>query len=223
MHNGPVNEEAQKAAPAGPSSAEAQQGAPPPATPPGSAPPGGGPGEAVVGASTAVVHSLKKPPNPGPPGGASAIFAAGGGFAGTSTRIIVSQVTGLSCGRSPLEAGAGSTCTTGPLGSQGFLSSSSARGATSVASLPAATQDPPGGSGHGGSAVESPPAGPAPPAPPSGGASGGSMGASAPALSGFLTLAALLLLGGPRAMRRLRLSCEPWLTACFVLIPERPD
>jgi hypothetical protein len=48
------------------------------------------------------------------------------------------------------------------------------------------------------------------------------MGGSGMGLSTFLTLAGLLLLGAPRAMRRLRLSCEPWLTACFVLIPERP-
>jgi hypothetical protein len=50
------------------------------------------------------------------------------------------------------------------------------------------------------------------------------MGASGSgtALSIFLTLAGLLLMAAPRAMRRLRLSCQPWLTACFVLIPERP-
>jgi hypothetical protein len=67
-----------------------------------------------------------------------------------------------------------------------------------------------------------PPVSPAPsPAP--GGASGGSAsGSSGLGLSAFLTLGALLRLALPRAMRRLRLSCEPWLTACFVLIPERP-
>jgi len=43
-----------------------------------------------------------------------------------------------------------------------------------------------------------------------------------PCAVGFLTLIGLLLLAAPRAMRRLRLSCEPWLTAFFVLIPERP-
>jgi hypothetical protein len=32
-----------------------------------------------------------------------------------------------------------------------------------------------------------------------------------------------LLLGAPRVLRRLRLSCEPWLAGCFVLVPERPD
>ena len=41
-------------------------------------------------------------------------------------------------------------------------------------------------------------------------------------LSGFLIFAGLLLLAAPRVLRRLRLACQPWLTAFFVLIPERP-
>lgn len=63
----------------------------------------------------------------------------------------------------------------------------------------------------------------APPGPPPGGAFGGSAAAgSGIALSGFFTLAGLLLFAAPCAMRRLRLSCRPWRTAFFVLIPERP-
>ncbi len=80
-----------------------------------------------------------------------------------------------------------------------------------------------GGGDRGGSGGGGHPAPPAPgPAP--GGASGSApaAGGSGLALSGFLTLAGLLLLAAPRAMRRLRLSSRPWLTACFVLIPERP-
>ena len=50
---------------------------------------------------------------------------------------------------------------------------------------------------------------------------GSAPGASGLALSAYLTPGDLLL-GGPRAMRRLRLSCEQWRAACFVLIPERP-
>jgi hypothetical protein len=42
------------------------------------------------------------------------------------------------------------------------------------------------------------------------------------AFSIFLTLAGLLLIGGPAAMRRLRLASQPWRSAPFVLIPERP-
>jgi hypothetical protein len=55
------------------------------------------------------------------------------------------------------------------------------------------------------------------------GAAGGSSGAGAGlGFSAFLTLAGLLLLAAPHAMRRLRLSCLPRRTSFFVLIPERP-
>jgi hypothetical protein len=79
-----------------------------------------------------------------------------------------------------------------------------------------------GGGSHGRSTVGSPPVSPAPSAPPSGSSGAAAAGGSGLALSGFLTLAGLLLLAAPRAMRRLRLSSQPWLTACFALIPERP-
>jgi hypothetical protein len=77
-----------------------------------------------------------------------------------------------------------------------------------------------GGSGNspGGSGPIAPQPGPAP-----GGAFGGAAGGgSGIALSGFPTVAGHLLMGVPLAMRRLRLSFQPWLTAFFVLIPERP-
>ena len=66
------------------------------------------------------------------------------------------------------------------------------------------------------------PVSPGPGPAPGGAAGGGSGGSGGIALSGLLPLAGLLLLAGPRAIRRLRLSCLPLLTACFVLIPERP-
>jgi hypothetical protein len=70
----------------------------------------------------------------------------------------------------------------------------------------------------GGSRPVSPTPGPTP-----GGAAGGTAtGGSGIAVSAFLTLAGLLLLAAPRALRRLRLSSSPWRTAFFVLIPERP-
>jgi hypothetical protein len=76
-----------------------------------------------------------------------------------------------------------------------------------------------GGTTDGGRPV-TPSPGPAPGGAGGGVAAGGSGGAVG--LSGFLTLAGLLLLAAPRALRRLRLSCRPYLTAFFVLIPERP-
>jgi hypothetical protein len=78
--------------------------------------------------------------------------------------------------------------------------------------------DDPGGSAGGGRPMPMSP-GPAPSGS-SGGATAG--GAGGVGLSGFLAFAVLLLLAAPRAMRRLRLACQPWLTAFFVLIPERP-
>lgn len=63
-----------------------------------------------------------------------------------------------------------------------------------------------------------PPPGPAP-----GGSFGGSAGAgSGVALSGSFTLMGLFIFAAPCSMHRLRLSCRPWRTAFFVLIPERP-
>ncbi|HEV7162607.1 MAG TPA: hypothetical protein VGN25_05060 [Solirubrobacteraceae bacterium] len=64
--------------------------------------------------------------------------------------------------------------------------------------------------------------GPGPGPAPSGVSGGAATGGSGVAFSGFVTLAGLLLLAAPRALRRFRLSCRPWLTAFFVLIPERP-
>jgi hypothetical protein len=113
-------------------------------------------------------------------------------------------------------------CTAGWLGTQRFLAASSMGFVRAAASLTPTLAGAPAGGGHGRSAVGSPPVSPAPGTAPSGASGGVAMGASGLALSGFLTLAGLLLLGAPRAMCRLRLSSQPWLTACFVLIPERP-
>jgi outer membrane biosynthesis protein TonB len=147
---------------------------------------------------------------------------AGVASVGARARLIAARRIGeLSCQLSALGGPPAGNCTSGlPVAAR--LLSTSPTGNIAVVSLAAvARADPPSGGGHGGSAVGNAPVTPAPgPAP--GGASGSGAGASGLALSTFLTLAGLLLLGAPRAMRRLRLSCQPWLTACFVLIPERP-
>ncbi len=139
----------------------------------------------------------------------------------TSTAQRVRQ---FDCALSAVGYGAAQACGSEALSTQRFLSAPSMGLATSayVAAVAAAGGSASGG-GHGGSGAGSPPVGPAP-SPPSApsGASGSAAGSSGLGLSGFLTLAGLLLLGAPRAMRRLRLSCQPWRTACFVLIPERP-
>jgi hypothetical protein len=81
--------------------------------------------------------------------------------------------------------------------------------------------DPPN-DGYGNSVGGGHPVVPAPAPAPSGAVGGSAAGGSGVALSGFFTLAGLLLLAAPLALRRLRLSCQPWRTAFFVLIPERP-
>ncbi len=127
-----------------------------------------------------------------------------------------------SCALSGLGAFATGSCSTALFGVQIFLPPSADGLAASTIVSQVTTGDQTVDGDHGGSTAENRPAGQAPgPAP--GGASGGSaVGGSGVACSSCLTLAGLLRLSDPRAMRRLRLSCEPWLTACFVLIPERP-
>ena len=66
------------------------------------------------------------------------------------------------------------------------------------------------------------PIGPPPGSTPGGAFGGAAGGGSGTAPSGFPMFAGHLLPGAPIAMRRLRLSFRPWLTAFFVLIPERP-
>jgi outer membrane biosynthesis protein TonB len=94
-----------------------------------------------------------------------------------------------------------------------------AEGAVIAPTVAGSSDDDGSGGVAGGGRPLTPTPGPAP-----GGASGGvaAGGSGGVGLSGFLTLAGLLLLAAPRALRRLRLSCRPWLTAFFVLIPERP-
>ncbi len=77
--------------------------------------------------------------------------------------------------------------------------------------------------GHsGGSPRGSSPIGPSPGPAPNGTFGGAAGGGAGIALSGFTTFTGHLLPGAPLALRRLRLSFQPWLTAFFVLIPERP-
>src|SRR5439155_9496141 len=93
--------------------------------------------------------------------------------------------------------------------------------ATATASLDGLAAGPASTAAPDGSSADSVRGSPTPsPAP--GGVSGSTAAASGLALSIFLTLACLLLLGGPRATRRLRLLSEPSCGARFVLMPERP-
>jgi hypothetical protein len=137
----------------------------------------------------------------------------------------VERAGGFSCELSQLSGQLTDNCTVGWLGASRLVAAGTPSGlVTAASSLVAATiAGTPSEGGHGGIAISSPPVGPAPSSPSPGGAAGAATGGSGVAPLSTLTLAGLLLLGAPRVLRRLRLSCEPWLAGCFVLVPERPD
>ncbi len=172
----------------------------------------------------------------GPPATAAAItaqIAEVSGQAEGSAKVIPVRSAGSQAGRfkcelSSLGGNMTDNCTAGWLGGPREASSAPTSAAvTAVSSLAAAaTANSPSGGGHDGSGLGGPPLTSAPGSAPggsSGAATGAGGGGSGAGVSTFLTLAGLLLLGAPRALRRLRLSFEPWLAGCFVLIAERPD
>ncbi|MCW3056640.1 MAG: hypothetical protein JWO21_609 [Solirubrobacterales bacterium] len=179
-------------------------------------------GEPAPEGPSALLGSL--PPSVSGPGGTStssgedqrALAAA------TAAMKAARRAGDFICELSALGVRRSGNCGSGWLTAQRVLSGSPIGFAGAAASLALVGDGPPPGGGHGGSAVGNPPVSPANGSAPSGASGGSAMGPSGLALSGFLTLAGLLLLGAPRAMRRLRLSCEPWRIGCFVLIPERP-
>ena len=130
----------------------------------------------------------------------------------------VATISRSSCQLGSLSASEG--CPAGLLGTQRLASAPSVALAAGAA-IARSGQSPPG-NGHGGSEGGGHPTGPTPGPAPSGASGGAAAGGSGGAFSAFFTLAGLLLLAAPLAMRRLRLASRPWLTAFFVLIPERP-
>jgi hypothetical protein len=125
----------------------------------------------------------------------------------------------LSCELSGLTVRMSEDCSAGLLSGASLLSVVSAE---PVAEASTAHKRVQAGGGYsepaGGDHSVLPPPGPGP-----GGSVGGSAASgSGAAPSGFFTFGGLRLLAAPCAMRRLRLSCRPWRTAFFVLIPERP-
>ncbi|HST33552.1 MAG TPA: hypothetical protein VLJ80_08545 [Solirubrobacteraceae bacterium] len=173
----------------------------------------------------------------GPPATAAAITAQIGEVSGQeedSAKAIPMRSAGSQAGRFRCELSAlggkmTDNCTAGWLGGPREVSSAPTSAAVAaVSSLAvAATANSPSGGGHDGSSgLGGSPLTPSPGSAPGGssGAAGGvGVGGSGAGVSIFITLAGLLLLGAPRALRRLRRAFEPWLAGCFVLIPERPD
>jgi hypothetical protein len=172
----------------------------------------------------------------GPPATAESITAqvaeVSGQAAGSKAipvRSAGSQAGRFRCELSALGGKMTDNCTAGWLGGPREVSSAPTSAAVAAVSslAAAATANSPPGGGHDGSGLGGSPLTPSPGSAP-GGSSGaatgvGGVGGSGAGVSIFLTLAGLLLLGAPRALRRLRRAFEPWLAGCFVLIPERPD
>ena len=180
---------------------------------------GDSPGALEAEAPTALIGSLIAGPVDGEPGEGASVSVAGAlvGAGPASPDAATGPQGLLDCELSELAGSLSDSCTASLGAQQSLLAASPAALATAAAvgGAPAGGGD--GGVGGGGRSVVPPP-GPAP-----GGAFGGSSaGGSGIALAGSPKRGALLRLAGPRAMRRLRLSCRPWLTAFFVLIPERP-
>jgi outer membrane biosynthesis protein TonB len=211
-----VEQKSSEASPSGGHSEESPKGAASLTPPAASTPSGSDPGveaASVLVASAATpavgdpgetwaIAGARTPPGP-PPGATAAQFAAS---VGCRLSVLNAPIT---------------SCTTGWLGAQGLFQRGPVSLSTAV-SWPAQGKLAPSEGDHEDSAGATRPATPTPGPTPGGASPSAAVGGSGIALSAFLTLTGLLLLAAPRAMRRLRLSCEPWLTAFFVLIPERP-
>jgi hypothetical protein len=174
----------------------------------------------ATAAPSVLVASLMTPPTNSEPGEPPTASTAP---SGASTPLTAAQrAVELSCQLSGLAGSATDNCTASWLSNQPLLATSPGSlviATPTRASAPAGDgSDGSGGSYGGGTRSFIPPPGPAP----SGAVGGSAAGGSGVGPSGFFTLAGQLRLAGPRAMRRLRLSSKPWLTAFFVLIPERP-
>jgi hypothetical protein len=207
-------EEASEASLSGGRSEEAPKGSTAPGPPASSASSGSEPLEpATVVSSTA--------PAVGDPGETWAMISSGTPSGPPPASGDARPAASPSCQLSVLN-GPITNCTTGWLGTQGLLRPASATLSSPAVSWSIQGTLAPAGGGHDDSAVATRPATPTPGPAPGGASPSAAVGGSGLALSAFLTLTGLLLLAAPRAMRRLRLSCEPWLTAFFVLIPERP-
>jgi hypothetical protein len=221
---GPLKEQAKEDLPTAPTTEPVAESLPasPPVAPQNAAPPNDPADPATAEVSSALIGSPTTGPTAGNPGGLWAISTASAASIEAPPQFSAAQrVAGLGCELSGLAGPVAYGCTVVWLGGRSFLSRSTVDIATEAAArggVPAGDADGGYGGSSGGSRSVSPPPGSAP-----GGAFGGSAtGGSGMAISGFFSLAGLLRRAAPRAMRRLRLSCQPWLTAFFVLIPERP-
>jgi hypothetical protein len=158
-------------------------------------------------------------------GGGPRVPPSAGEGAGTSKTGTVVIAGGADndpvCALASLERRMPGICS-GWLSTQRVLSSASIAAAITAGSSRGQTDNSDGGNGRGPSVASTPPASPTPGPPPAGAGGAAAAGGPGVALSGFFSLAGLLLLAAPLAMRRLRLSFRLWRASCVALIPERP-
>jgi hypothetical protein len=182
---------------------------------------------ATQGSTAALAVGLTLPPT-GPTADRAEAQASAASPTATGGRraqgaMTASQRAGdLSCELATLGGSTTDNCAAGWLGGKRFLAANAAGFDHGGDPLATTTPSGPPGDGSGGAAAGGAPISPTPGPAPSGASGAAVGGSSGVAPSTFLSLAGLLLLAAPRALRRLRLSCRPWLPACFVLIPERP-
>jgi hypothetical protein len=151
--------------------------------------------------------------------GATAALGADSSAIGASSTIGEAGVNGLApAGSTPT---AGATFSSGPITSRliGSLALAGAGIPPAGGGMAVANSTRDQSAARTASAIPSNPG----PGPPPGGVSTATGAPSGFGLSIFLTLAGLLMLGGPPAIGRLRLSSAPWLPSPFFLMPERPD
>jgi hypothetical protein len=153
--------------------------------------------------------------------------AQAGTSQGRGVTVASKQAGRFSCELSALGGSSTDNCTAGWLTSSPVTvvppATSAAVAAVSSLVVAPVGSTSPADSARSGFIASGPPLTPPPGPAPSGASGVAGVGSSGAGVSIFLTLAGLLLLGAPRAIRRLRFSFEPWLAGCFVLIPERPD
>jgi hypothetical protein len=168
----------------------------------------------TTGQTDLIAPIVGAPEEPPPPSGAAAV----------ETRLSAAKAaSSFGCELAELGGLSGGDCGASWLATPTLISASGETLATAATALaPTAALAPTGGDDGGSAVIGNRPSGPTPGPAPGGGSGASSAGGSGLAPSAFLTLAALLLLAAPHAMRRLRLSGLPWRTAFFVLIPERP-
>jgi hypothetical protein len=182
------------------------------ASDPGAPLPGAGP----TGSEIVLLGIQSTHPPSGPGSGAPGVIPVA-----RQQTLIAERAEQRRCELSSLGAPGAARCAGGWMTVVATQAPARAATGTVAASLAVATSGGgDGGNSAGGGRPVTPSPGPAPGGAAGGAASGGSGGGVG--LTGFLTLAGLLLLAAPRALRRLRLCGRPYRTAFFVLIPERP-